>query len=67
MFELLAGIPLGDNPMVDQPIRFDGAAAYERMMASGAGLPAKSFWIYGAWANAIKGRLPERRSTRFGH
>jgi hypothetical protein len=32
LFELRAGIPLKDNPMADQPLRFDDGAAYERMM-----------------------------------
>jgi hypothetical protein len=32
LFKLRAGIPLKDNPMADQPLRFDDGAAYERMM-----------------------------------
>jgi hypothetical protein len=43
MFELLAGIPLGDNPMADQPIRFGDGAAYERMMGVWSRLAGEIF------------------------
>jgi hypothetical protein len=43
LFELLACIPLRDNPMADQPIRFGDGAAYERMMGVWSRLAGEVF------------------------